>query len=174
MQIVMTQRYLKALEFTKQNEGGFTNNPHDKGGETIYGVSSKWFPEVYKELTEAKPEEVDEILKAFYYAEFYDMLYEQIFYEPIAIRLFDLGVNLSKKKATKLLQQTFNKLSQVRIGEDGKFGNGTLKAINMPPIAHEQFYLSYQKEVEQYYRSLPDFTHFGAGWISRLYRDIPT
>ncbi len=172
MRIVMAQRFLKAFEFTKQNEGGFSNDARDKGGATIYGVSSKWFPDVYKELMEAKPEEIDGILKAFYYSEFWNPMYEELFFEPTAIRLYDLSVNISKQKAIELLQKTFNGLSNTKIGEDGKFGAMTLKAINLPPIQHENFYARYVSLAEAYYRSLKDFEVFGNGWLSRLHRTI--
>lgn len=167
----MAERFLKAFEFTKQNEGGFSDNPHDKGGKTFCGVSSKWFPDVYKDLMEAKPGEIDGILKAFYYAEFWNPMYEEIFFEPTAIRLYDLSVNISKHKAIELLQKTFNGLSNTKIGEGGNFGAMTLKAVNLPPIRHENFYLRYQKLADAYYRSLKDFEVFGNGWLKRLYRE---
>lgn len=169
----MGLRFTKAFNFTKQNEGGFSHNPHDKGGATIYGVSSKYFPEVYNQLIlESDQEQIEQILKAFYYTEFYNDLYEEIFFEPLAIRLFDLSVNLGKKKAISILQSTFNTLSQNIIKADGVFGRGTLRAINLPPIIHPNFYLRYQKNAEAYYRSLDDFDVFGRGWLNRLYRNI--
>lgn len=170
--IAMSRQYLKAFEFTKQNEGGFVNDARDKGGATIFGVSSKWFPEVYRELLDCQNSEVDDILKAFYYVEFWNDLYDEIFFEPLAIRLFDLSVNVSKKRAIKLLQKTFNDLSQSKISEDGSFGTGTLRAVNLPPIVHPNFYLSYLKQAEAYYRSLKDFDVFGKGWINRLNKTI--
>ena len=172
MKIINSRRFLKAFEFTKQNEGGYSNDARDKGGETIYGVSSKWFPEVFRELMEAKPEELEGILKAFYQAEFWDDRYDEIFFEPLSIRLYDLSVNLGKRKAVQLLQKTFNSLSYTKISEDGKFGAGTLRAVNLPPIVHPNFYLSYLRQAEAYYRSLPDFNVFGKGWLNRLNKPI--
>ncbi len=169
----MSRQYLKAFNFTKENEGGFVDDARDKGGATIYGVSSKWFPDVYKQLIESDPKEVDEVLKAFYYTEFWNDLYDEIFFEPLAIRLFDLSVNVSKKRAIRLLQKTFNDLSQSKISEDGNFGAGTLRAVNLPPIIHPNFYLSYLRQVETYYRSLKDFGVFGNGWLNRLNKNIP-
>lgn len=168
----MSQRFLKAFAFTKTNEGGYSNHPSDKGGETLYGVSSKWYPEIYKELAEAQPNEVEDILKAFFYSEFWNPAYEQLFFEPTAIRLYDLSVNISKHKAVELLQKTFNGLSTTRIAEDGVFGNGTLRAVNLPPIRHENFYARYVSLVEAYYRSLADFNVFGNGWLNRLHKPI--
>jgi len=171
-EIVMSRRFLKAFNFTKENEGGFVDDARDKGGATIYGVSSKWFPDVYKQLIESEPQDVEEVLKAFYYTEFWDDQYDLIFFEPLSIRLFDLSVNISKRRAVKLLQRTFNDLSQTKITEDGKFGAGTLRAINLPPIVHPNFYLSYLRQAENYYKSLSDFDVFGRGWLNRLNKNI--
>lgn len=155
----------------RENEGGFSDNPHDKGGATIYGISSKWFPNDYSAIMGAPTQEEKELLtKQFYYNHFYNPLYDKIFYEPLAVRLFDLGVNLGKGISITLLQETFNRLSQNKISEDGKFGEGTLRGINLPPIVHENFYSSYQKRTEEYYRGLKDFSIFGKGWLNRLYK----
>ena len=172
MTITNSRRFFRAFEFTKQNEGGFSNDARDKGGATIYGISSKWFPEVYNEVMEAKPEEVDGILRAFYQAEFWDDKYDELFFEPLSIRLFDLSVNLGKKKAIKLLQKTFNDLSVTKISEDGNFGAGTLRAVNLPPVDHPNFYTSYLRQAKAYYETLADFGVFGKGWISRLNKPI--
>lgn len=165
-------RFEKAFKFTEENEGGFINDPRDKGGATIFGISSKWFPDVYNEvINEKDPEKRHTIVENFYFEEFWNKKYDLFFSEPLAIRLFDLSVNLGKSKAVKLLQSTFNDLSQVKIPEDGKFGDGTLRAVNLPPIGHNEFYQSYKKKAEQYYRSLADFNVFGKGWLNRLNRE---
>ena len=109
------------------------------------------------------------LLYDFYYKNFYNPLYEQIKFEPLAIRLFDLGVNLSVHKAVELLQNTCNRLAaDAQIGVDGKFGKGTLEKVNSSP---ENLYPTYKNIVENYYRSLPDFNHFGKGWLARLNRE---
>ena len=168
----MTDRFLKAFNFMQKNEGGFSEDKRDKGGATIYGVSSKWFPEVYNQIMNCAPEELQGILQNFYLGEFWNSLYDQLLHEDTAIRLFDLGVNMGKVEAVKILQNTFNNLSNLKIGEDGKFGAGTLNAINHPPIDAQSFYVSYQNHAEAYYRTLPDFNTYGKGWLDRLYRAI--
>lgn len=158
----MLERYNKAFQFMVKNEGGFSNHQKDKGGKTLYGVSSYYFPEVYKKLESAKSDlEIHEILFAFYYNNFWNPLYDQIRSERLAVRLFDLGVNLGIKTAVKCLQRACG----VKI--DGIFGRDTLRSTNLYDI-----YGNFIAEADKYYRSLADFPTFGRGWINRLYRDI--
>lgn len=158
----MLELYTKAFNFMLKNEGGFSNHSKDKGGETLYGVSSRFFPETYKLLRNATDDlEVQQILFKFYYNEFWNPLYAQIRSERLAIRLFDLGVNLGVKSAVKVLQRPLN------VKVDGIFGKKTLAAVNLYDI-----YGDFIAEADKYYRSLPDFPTFGKGWINRLYKEI--
>ena len=172
-QLILTQRFLKAFNFMQENEGGFSDNKKDPGLATAYGVSSKWFPDVYNQLMAAdSPEETMQILQSFYNSEFWNPLYDNMFYEPTAIRLFDLSVNQGKVPAVKLIQHAFNDLSQTKIGEDGHFGDGTLRAVNLSPVSPDNFYQHFLKVAENYYRTLADFPEFGRGWLARLYKPI--
>uniref|UniRef100_A0A6H2A476 Putative glycoside hydrolase n=1 Tax=viral metagenome TaxID=1070528 RepID=A0A6H2A476_9ZZZZ len=164
----------KAYNFTKQNEGGFSNHQRDSGGKTIYGITSKYYPETYQKVmtTIEKGGDADPIVKKFYKDNFWNPLYEKIFYPPLAVRLFDLGVNIGIKKSVRLLQRTFNRLSTIKISEDGDFGQLTLKAVNSPPFTHDVFYDGYITTAERYYRSLRDFDVFGKGWVNRLHKPI--
>lgn len=163
----MSELYSKAFIFTMANEGGFSDHRRDKGGATLYGVSSKYFPAVFESLQNAKDEvEIHDILYKFYYNHFWNPLYEQIYDSKLAIRLFDLSVNIGMKPSVKLLQNASNVLGS-RLILDGNFGKGTLAAVNVTKPYNE-----YVREVENYYRSLSDFDVFGRGWINRLKKEI--
>lgn len=160
----------KAIKFTEENEGGFVNDSRDRGGATIAGISSKWFPDDFKKIINASDIDTQQrLIKDFYKREFWNPRYEKIFNSRLAIRLFDLSVNIGKVPAIAYLQKTFNKFSDTKIIEDGKFGDGTLKAINLAPV---DLYEPYIKEIENYYRALPDFKIFGKGWFNRLHKKI--
>ena len=163
----MTELYNKAFNFMLENEGGFSNHSQDKGGATLYGVSSKFFPQVYEDLQKAQDEnEIKQILYNFYHNEFWNPLYNKINEERLAVRLFDLGVNMGKKTSVRLLQSASNVLGS-SLKTDGVFGNGTLTAINVTKPYNE-----YIRQAESYYKGLSDFNIFGRGWINRLYREI--
>lgn len=158
----MLDLYNKAFSFMQANEGGFSDHKKDKGGKTLFGISSYYFPEIYKRLEAAQTDlERHEILFKFYHDNFWNKLYDQIRSERLAIRLFDLGANLGVKSAVKLLQGVSG------ANKDGVFGQQTLHAVNLYDI-----YGDFIAEADKYYRSLPDFPTFGKGWISRLYREI--
>lgn len=157
----MLERYTKAFNFMMKNEGGFSDHPADRGGATLFGVSSKFFPQTYNELQNATDDlERQQILFKFYHDEFWNPLYDQIRSERLAVRLFDLGVNLGVKRAVRLIQQ----IAGVTI--DGVFGKQTLRAVNLYDV-----YGNFIAEADKYYRSLDDFPTFGKGWINRLYRE---
>lgn len=160
----------RAFKFTEENEGGFVDNKKDKGGATFAGISSKWFPKEYADIVNSSGEKQHELIKNFYQKEFWNPQYDKIFDTKLAIRLFDLTVNLGKVPAIKLLQKSFNEVSNTKIVEDGGFGSGTLKAVNLAPVP---LYPLFIKNAEAYYRKLPDFPTFGKGWLNRLHKEIP-
>jgi lysozyme family protein len=153
----------RAFKFTEENEGGFVNDKRDKGGATIAGISSKWFPNDFQAVMNAPTkEEQEKLVKSFYQREFWNPLYEQLRDSKLAIRLFDLTVNMGKVTAIKLLQKSLS------ITADGKFGKGTLGIANSNPDAYQKLI----DKADAYYKSLPDFKVFGKGWLNRLYKAI--
>ena len=151
----------------RENEGGFSDHPRDRGGKTLYGVSKVWHPIIYNKLKKAK--DPHEILYKFYFENFWHPLYDDIKDEETAIRLFDVGVNVGKRNAVKIIQRTANGLGcDLRV--DGNFGRMTLVAINH--FAPYIFYAQFKSLIRLYYESLKDYDVFGTGWINRLERPI--
>ncbi|MFA5716032.1 MAG: glycosyl hydrolase 108 family protein [Candidatus Paceibacterota bacterium] len=153
----------RAFKFTEENEGGFVNDKRDKGGATYAGISSRWFSKDYEKIINTKDKnEQHNLIKSFYLREFWNPLYDELKNDKLAIRLFDLGVNLGKRQSVMLLQNT------LLIAPDGKFGRGTLSVANATPDVYDKFI----DRAETYYKSLPDFTRFGKGWLNRLHKLI--
>tara|TARA_R100001244_G_scaffold121224_2_gene90847 strand:- start:423 stop:953 length:531 start_codon:yes stop_codon:yes gene_type:complete len=164
-------RYKKAFDFMLENEGGDSYHPRDKGKGTRNGVSVVWHPIIYYKLFKAKSKAaVSNILFYFYLKKFWDPLYDKIKNEEIAIRLFDVGVNVGKRTSVKIIQRTANGVGcDLRV--DGKFGCLTLVAINrFAPII---FYAQFKSLIRLHYESLDDYDVFGRGWINRLNKKIP-
>jgi lysozyme family protein len=100
-------------------------------------------------------------------------LYPVIKPAKLAVRLFDLSVNLSKRTAVRLLQETVNFLGAERISEDGEFGQQTLTAVNHLSIYNDDIvYKVYCEKVRSYYRSRNNYKYFGRGWENRLNKEI--
>lgn len=164
----------------KANEGGFSNHPSDPGGKTLFGVSVFYFPvqyyKIYSAWKSGNKVLLAELLHYFYHNEFWNPKYAELNDKRLAIRLFDLSVNLGKKMAVKLLQTAINECCNRNVTIDGIFGNQTLTACNFLykqlSAEEEPLYEEFIDQAERYYRSKKNFNVFGKGWLARLNRPI--
>ena len=108
-----------AIEKTLLNEGGYVNDPSDRGGETKYGISKRAYPNVdIKNLTTDQAKEI-------YKRDYWDKLKaDNIESQLVANELFDTSVNMGVRTASKLIQGC------VDAHPDGIIGNATLQKIN--------------------------------------------
>lgn len=172
-------RYTKFFERTFVAEGGFQNNPNDKGNYyngklygTIYGITARDYFDAYSTIKILYDKSL--FIRAKEYAmEFYrnkgywNYLYEKIKDEAVAFKLFDFGVNAGPKRAVKLLQAVLVGLGH-NLEIDGEFGVITLGVVNkeVPDV----LYQAYIERLEKYYKSLKGFKIFGIGWLKRLFK----
>ena len=110
------------IEKVLEHEGGYVNDPHDRGGETKYGITKKFYPDVdIKNLT------IDQA-KHIYHTDYW----RRGKCDEIPSRLrhiyFDMLVNFGKRGAVKVLQQAAVAKGH-KIAVDGGIGPNTLKAI---------------------------------------------
>lgn len=136
-----------ALAATLAHEGGYVNDPADRGGETYRGISRKHHPDWpgWERVDFLKPTvmtgfiERDSVL-----ALAVEAFYRERFWQPIggdaltdlalACALFDCGVNLGVKKAVWFLQRSLNALSKNGsvsgiIEPDRRWGPATARAL---------------------------------------------
>lgn len=122
----------KALSFVFGNEGGYSNDPDDRGGATNLGITQSTLdrarleinglPSSVRNLTRAQAEE---IYRVFYWEESKaDMLPY-----PLCTLHFDGAVNHGVGGAGKLLQRTINNYAakaglDARVDVDGAVGDG--------------------------------------------------
>jgi len=150
----MTKRFDSFFETIAGNEGDFSNDPLDKGGRTIRGISENNHPAdfntAYYLWSTNKPSLFYTFIKNFYYRNYYNPLYDKIGDESLAYKLFDFGINAGISTAVKRLQKVINDhyaggdkdviisdgehdwhrvISHISV--DGAFGNKTLEAVNM-------------------------------------------
>ena len=92
--------YDRAFEILMENEGGYVNHPADPGGETKYGICKKYNPDIdIKNITL-------DFAKRHYYQNFWLPMYEKIKDQRIAIKLFDISVNIGKENLRDLVNST--------------------------------------------------------------------
>ncbi|HEX3101088.1 MAG TPA: glycosyl hydrolase 108 family protein [Pyrinomonadaceae bacterium] len=151
-----------AIAALLKNEGGYVNNPADKGGETKYGIAKKWHPEVdIKNLT------VDGA-KAIYKSDYWNPNnFDGINDAEIATAALDTVVNHGRGA---FLLQLAAQRAGVPIHPDGKIGPATLSALNSLPAS---VYLPKLYEVrKEYYTDLvakdPSQAKFLPGWLKRI------
>ena len=142
--------FSKAEEFTKGVEGGYINDPRDRGGETIFGVARKANPEwpgwqmldEFKKAPKAFPgnaeksAELYEKARELYRAKYCNPLgLHAVNGDRIAGAVYDFAVNAGTRRAAEILQRALNFLN--RSGKtfpellvDGNVGAKTIDAVN--------------------------------------------
>ena len=115
-------------------EGGYVNDPADRGGETNYGIT-------YNTLNDAKnkgwiPFNVTihniqlEHAKVIYKKGYWDVVQADSLPHPLDLIMFDSAVNHGPNAAVKLLQKSLNALLRyAELKVDGIIGPLTLRAV---------------------------------------------
>lgn len=160
----------KLAPFILKWEGGFVNDPHDRGGATNMGVTiatyeaycrRKGYPRpTIQRLKNLSDEEWVEILKTMYWDKWQA---DNIRSQSVANMLVD-WLWASGGYAIRRVQQMLG------IQPDGVVGSVTLAAINGQDAA--DFFCRLKAEREQHFRSIvkrnPSQAKFLRGWMNRL------
>jgi len=97
----------KAFEELIGIEGGYVNDPTDRGGETKYGISKRAYPHLdirNLSLADAKKIYYDDYWKA--------SGADQMLRYDLALELFDTAVNMGQSISRKFLQQALNLMNR--------------------------------------------------------------
>lgn len=145
-----------AFKAVIEEEGGYTIDPLDPGGETKYGISKRAYPNlVISALTLDDAKEI-------YYRDYWSPIYGSTLPRAAAIVMFDSAVNQGVRAAVKFAQRT------VAVTADGIMGLETRKAIEGQDA--EAFAREFTAQRILHYAGLPTFARFGRGWIRRALR----
>jgi len=129
----MTTGFEQALERTLGHEGGYANDPKDRGGETMWGITEAvarrhgW--------TGAMKDLPFGLMKEVYYKDYWSVnrLDDVHAFDPaLALELFDTGVNCGVESAAKFLQRAINLVDRGApnvVAVDGKIGDQTIAAL---------------------------------------------
>lgn len=133
-------------------EGGYSNRPEDRGGETYMGISRRYHPDwegwrivdQYKgadffPLVLDTDGELQEMVREFYKTKFWDRISGDRLAEiseELSISLFDIAVNMGVHRAGEILQRALNLLNRNEqlyddLKVDGLIGPVTLKALEV-------------------------------------------
>ena len=115
------------INATLKAEGGYVNDPSDRGGETNYGITvAAARANGYKGSMRDLPLHT---AKDIYRNEYLVKPGFSNFPSAVAAELFDTGVNMGPATATRFLQRAINALQGSGLAVDGKMGPATRNAV---------------------------------------------
>jgi len=144
----------QAFEIVVGHEGGYSNNSSDPGGETMYGISKRSYPDiVISTLT------LDQA-KAIYERDYWNKAGCDLCDPGLALVLFDAAVNNGVGQAVRWLQ------AAVGATADGAIGPATKAAIaNADP---QEALVAMHAARIHFMAGLSTWSTFGRGWSRRL------
>jgi len=181
----MSDAFVTALRRTEAFEGGWSNDPADRGGETKFGVTQKTWEFWLKNPASFKygtlPVRVSDISRNMSVP-----LYKTLYWDTLRCdemqsvdldgRVFDYGVNAGTGTAIKRLQIAYNLIRRDEwpiLKEDGIIGNVTLEAINRCAAMYESaliaaYNLQRGKHFESIIQNVASQRKFVRGWLARI------
>jgi lysozyme family protein len=144
----------RAFDHVIGQEGGYSNDPRDPGGETQWGISKRQYPNV--DIARLSAEDAREIYRRDYW---YPIRGDDL-PVPVAICLFDYAVNSGVEPAARALQRILG------VTVDGVIGKQTIEAARRRPV--REVVKNLQAERLMLLASLSTFATFGRGWTRRV------
>lgn len=141
-------------------EGGYTNDPNDPGGETNWGIDKKSHPDIdIKNLTK-------DGAKTIYINSYWLPSCSDKFPSVLAMMVFDAAVNNGVERAKEWLQTSLG------VTADGKIGPMTIAALQAaianPNIGVNGVSSEFLARRIDFMAGLSTWQYFGLGWSRRL------
>ena len=143
----MTGNFDSAFTALLGNEGGYSNNPVDPGGETMYGITKRVaLKHGYTGDMRALPLE---LAKSIAKAEYWDPIKGDQLPAPLDFQVFDAAYNSGAARASEWLQKASE-------------APGDVASVVMRFDAYRLLFLD----------SLPIWPSFGRGWTRRIAENL--
>jgi len=161
-------RFERIFDYLLRVEGGYTDDKHDKGRKTKYGIIEEEAREFgYKgDMQDLTIDFAKNIyLKKYYLGNKLD----KVANDKVALSICDWAVN-SGKNGIKNAQIAINQLTNANLDTDGIIGSKTLEALNA--VDSEKFLEVYHSLQRIYYRAKVEADktqeRFLTGWLNRV------
>ena len=166
--MVYSETFIRSLEFSLRWEGGYSDDPWDPGGATMWGVTintlTRWWrklgrnrvptPMDVKKLTQHEAHQI-------YHVWYWSPCKCEELPPRVALVVFDCSINQSPRRAGKFLQKALG------VKADGLIGPVTLAAVGR---ADQRVLLrDFLARRAVHYSSLGHVVRFGYGWYRRLF-----
>jgi lysozyme family protein len=162
MGAIMADRFAACLAETLRWEGGYSNDPHDKGGPTMRGVTQRVY-DGWRDGHGVPRRPVSEIelpeWEAIYRRNYWDAARAGDMPAGVDLCAWDMAVNAGPVQAIRSLQRVLG------VTVDGHIGAATMGALQRRETV--DLIRAYVEERRRYHRSLPTFWRFGKGWLRR-------
>ena len=170
--------FSKAITVVLEHEGGFSDHPSDPGGATNFGISLRWLKSqgLFGDLDDDGDVDIDDIkaitsetASRIYREKWWNRYHYDRFVDcSIAIKVFDMSINMGSNRAHRILQYAINGLGGNLI-VDGIIGPITMKSANIEP--KDILLKEIREEQKRFYLRLitkrPDLVVFKKGWLRR-------
>ena len=153
-------KFDEIIEGVLKHEGGYVNDPTDLGGETNFGITKRFYPDVdIKNLTEEGAKEI-------YKKDYWDKNKVDDLPDDLKHIYFDMCVNQGRGTAVRVLQRAINgKGGDLKV--DGGFGPGTKGALAKYKPSLERVRCYRLKHYYDLVNRKPEQERFLFGWFKR-------
>lgn len=152
----------KSLPFVLGEEGGYSNDAHDPGGMTMWGIIQREYDRKRRQWglpTQWVKNISRDEMRTIYYTDYW-MPHCPALHPGLALEFFDLDVNGGPHRAVMTLQRVLG------LYPDGVWGPKTDAAV-AAITDQAKVVRAFMDERERFYHSLSTFKFFGKGWIRR-------
>lgn len=150
--------FKEIIEKVLEHEGGYVNDPKDLGGETKYGITKRFYPDIdIKNLTIEQATDI-------YKSDYWDRNKVESLPQNLWHIYFDMCVNMGKRTAVKVLQRAaVNKGKDIEVdGGLGPMTIGALKGVELDRV--RAFRVKYYVDL---ITAKPEQEKFFLGWFRR-------
>jgi lysozyme family protein len=166
----LSNNFNNTLPLVLKAEGGYTNDPHDPGGATNFGVIQTEYNS-YLRMKGITPHDVKDITQ-----DEYEEIYRHLYWDKVwgdklpdglDYAVFDYAVNSGPHRAITELQKLLNSLEGRNLVVDGNIGSATLDACTDIEDLRA-FVIAYCNARLSFLQRLKTWRFFGKGWKARV------
>lgn len=140
------------------NEGGYSNDPNDPGGETNWGISKRAYPDVnIRSLTRDGAKEI-------YFRDFWSKIDAGDLPDGVIFQLFDFAVNSGIETAIRYLQRALG------VADDGHWGPISQRAASV--ASESDMIMRLNAERLDFMTKLKNWPSAGKGWARRIANNL--
>ena len=156
----MKTTFDEIIEQVLEHEGGYVNDPNDLGGETNFGITKRFYPDVdIKNLTK-------EQAKKIYHQDYWRRNKCDEIPSNLRHIYFDMCVNQGRKTAVRVLQRAAN-AKGADLEVDGGLGPATLSALRKYKPCDNRVRCYRLKHYYDLVNKRPEQERFLFGWYRR-------